>query len=231
MQTESKYTYWRTDKEKEPGYSHELISMDTKALIARGATLDNLEAVPPNGCVTMVENLRHQCERIPNNDFMGTRNGDHYEWMTFKEVGEMAEYLSYGLVHHNLAPKVSAEGQDWKFIGLQSKNRKEWFIASLANMHQSITSVSLYDTLGVDATKYIINQTELQTMVVANEYLPKLADLKIADTASDNKVACLKNLVAMESNVSDEVKDKLKEAGLNLFTMEQLVADGREQAK
>jgi hypothetical protein len=54
MEGSNKYTYWRTDKEKELGFSHELISVDTKHLIARGATLDNLEAVPENGCVTML---------------------------------------------------------------------------------------------------------------------------------------------------------------------------------
>ena len=35
MQTESKikYAYWRTDKAKEPGFSHELISMDTNKIL------------------------------------------------------------------------------------------------------------------------------------------------------------------------------------------------------
>jgi long-chain acyl-CoA synthetase len=88
---------------------------------------------------------------------MGTRVGDTYEWITWREVGDMAEMLSYGIMHHNLAPTVNAEGVDWKFIGIQAKNRKEWFISSLANMHQNICSVALYDTLGVDATKYILN--------------------------------------------------------------------------
>lgn len=120
---------------------------------------------------------------------MGTRNGDKYEWMTWKEVGEYAENLSHGIMHHGLAPEVEAEGKKWRFIGIQSKNRKEWYISSLANMHQNITSVSLYDTLGVDATKFILNQTELTTMIVANEYILKLADLKIADSkTSDPKV-------------------------------------------
>ena len=169
MEQSGRYTYERTDKEKEAGFSHELISCDTKYLIERGATLDHLEAVPPNGCVTMLQSLRRNCERIPNNNFMGTRNGDKYDWMSWREVGDMTEHLSYGFMHFNLAPVTQAEGKDWRFIGLQSKNRKEWYIASLANMHQNITSVSLYDTLGVDATKYILNQTELTTMVVANE--------------------------------------------------------------
>jgi long-chain acyl-CoA synthetase len=105
----------------------------------------------------MLKNLKKQIQRIPNNNFMGTRNGDTYDWMTWREVGEMAENLSYGFMYHNLAPEIEAEGKKWRFIGLQSKNRKEWYIASLANMHQNICSVSLYDTLGVDATKYILD--------------------------------------------------------------------------
>jgi hypothetical protein len=42
-------------------------------------------------------------------------------------------------------------------------------------------------------------------MVVGNEYLAKLADLKSADSKSENpKMFRLKNLVAMDSNVTDE---------------------------
>lgn len=232
MESARTYTYWRTDKAKEPGYSHELISTDTKYIVERGATLENLECVPENGCTTMLQNFRRQIERIPNSNFMGTRVGDSYEWMTWREVGEMAENLSYGFMHFDLAPIISAEGKDWRFIGLQSKNRKEWYIASLANMHQNICSVSLYDTLGVDATKYILDQTELTTMVVANEYLSKLADLKIADAKSDEPMVFrLKNLVAMDSNITPEQKAKCDEAGITIYTIEQLVNVGREQAK
>lgn len=54
MSLSFQYSYWRKDKPKENGYSHELISTDTKVLIERGASLEKLEAVPPNGCVTML---------------------------------------------------------------------------------------------------------------------------------------------------------------------------------
>jgi long-subunit acyl-CoA synthetase (AMP-forming) len=47
-----------------------------------------------------------------------------------------------------LVPEIQAEGQSWKFIGVQSKNRKEWNIIHLANMMNNVTTVGLYDTLG-----------------------------------------------------------------------------------
>lgn len=66
---------------------------------------------------------------------MGTRVGDIYEWLTFKEVSDIAENLSYGLKALEMVPEVTHDGKTWKFLGIQSKNRKEWVLLHLANMH------------------------------------------------------------------------------------------------
>ena len=42
-------------------------------------------------------------------------------------------------------------------MGIQSKNRQECVIINLANMHNKITTIALYDTLGQDATKFVID--------------------------------------------------------------------------
>ena len=44
----------------------------------------------------------------------------------------------------------------------------------LANAHQSVTTVAFFDTLGPDAQKYIINQTEMSTIVVSKDYVKGL---------------------------------------------------------
>ena len=59
---------------------------------------------------------------------------DHYEWMTYKEVSDMAEDFGYGMNALDLAPQVDGEGTKWRFLGIQSKNCKEWIITHLANM-------------------------------------------------------------------------------------------------
>jgi hypothetical protein len=81
----SKFTYgtWRTDKEKEAGFSHELISPDSK-LILDQTDLDTLEAWPIPGCDTLFKALESNYQRIPNHEWLGTRVGDKYEWMTWK---------------------------------------------------------------------------------------------------------------------------------------------------
>ena len=71
-----------------------------------------------------------------------------------------------------------ADGELWKFMGIQSKNRKEWFMTHLANMHQSITTVAFYDTLGPDATRYMLGQTELTTIAISIDFVEVYCKLK-----------------------------------------------------
>ena len=51
-----KYGYWRTDKEREPGFSYELISTDSK-LITDRTDLDTLDAVAVEGVDTLLKAL------------------------------------------------------------------------------------------------------------------------------------------------------------------------------
>ena len=43
------------------------------------------------------------------------------------------------------------------FIGIKSKNRKEWYLTHIANMLIGVTTVAMYDSLTPDAEKFIIN--------------------------------------------------------------------------
>ena len=195
-----KYGEWRTNKPKEDGYSHELISTDSKFLINRGSNLDELCACPFEGVDTLYNAFQRNVKRIPNNDFLGTRVGDKYEWLSIRDTANIAEHFSYGIMALELAPSVEKESEPWRFIGIQSKNRKEWVLTSIAAQHQCITSVALYDTLGPDATKYILNQTELTTMAVSNDYIEKLSKLKMEDAKDASpKMFRLKNLISWEA--------------------------------
>ena len=99
--------------------------------------------------------IKRNLERIPNHDVLGTRAGDKYEWVTWRELDETCENLSHGIKAEGLAPEVEAEGTAWRFMGIQSKNRKEWQFVNLAGMYQRVTTVAFYDTLGADATRFM----------------------------------------------------------------------------
>jgi len=78
------------------------------------------------------------------------------------------------MISLNLCPETSGEGQNWKFLGIFGKNREEWAIADLACMRDSVTIVPFFDSLGVEALSFVINQTELTTMVIENNSLDLL---------------------------------------------------------
>ena len=137
-----------------PGFSHELISSDS-AKILNETTLDELEAYPYPGMDTGYKLIKRNLERIPNHDVLGTRAGDKYEWLTWRELDETCENLSHGIKAEGLAPEVEAEGKTWRFMGIQAKNRKEWQFVNLAGMYQRVTTVAFYDTLGADATRFM----------------------------------------------------------------------------
>lgn len=128
------YGYWRTDKEPEKNFSHELISMDT-ARAHDNPDLDNLDFQPFPGVNTLYKAMKRNLETIPNEDMMGFRTGPTYEWNTWRELLSLAEDFSHGVKGLNLAPERTAEGQTWRFMGIQSKNRKEWHITNLAGMY------------------------------------------------------------------------------------------------
>ena len=80
-----------------------------------------------------------------------------YKWDTLSSVIETAKHLSAGMQSLGLLPDISGEGKTWRFLGIQSKNRREWFLLHLANMWAGATTVALYDTLGQDAMRYVID--------------------------------------------------------------------------
>lgn len=150
------YAFWNTDKPKEPGYSHELVAHKSVEIFGKD-NLENLDFEPFPGVDTFYAAIQRNVELTPDKDILGTRVGDEYEWITWRELVHDIEHLSYGIVASGLVPDIEAEGKLWKFMGIQSKNRKEWQYMNLAGMYQGITSVPMYDTLGPRAFKYICN--------------------------------------------------------------------------
>ena len=66
---------------------------------------------------------------------------------TYQEIYNAGQNLGKALVARNLTFRESEYGMD--FIGIYAKNRYEWFVTDWACVLFNITSVPLYDTLGV----------------------------------------------------------------------------------
>lgn len=79
------YGKWRTDVPNDEGYSHELISVDSYALLEGGKTdLEKLETEPYPGVDTLFKAMQYNLEKMPDADLLGTRVGNEYRWITWK---------------------------------------------------------------------------------------------------------------------------------------------------
>ncbi|MED6277095.1 Long-chain-fatty-acid--CoA ligase 6 [Characodon lateralis] len=120
-----------------------------------------------------------------------------YKWMSYKEVTARAEHLGSGLLHQGCQPNPN------QFIGVFAQNRPEWIISELACYTYSMVVVPLYDTLGADAIRFIINTADISTVIcdkvekaqvllanVERKETPKLQRIILMDTFGSELEEC-----------------------------------------
>lgn len=154
---------------------------------------------------------------------LGVRNknkvGASYEWISYSKVIDR----SIDIAHAFRALKLPV-GQK-TFIGIYSKNRPEWLIVEHAIYTFNNVSVPLYETLGLDACIFIINQAELQLVVCdsinkANQLLEK-----------HNDCPKLLYLIVMEDQILQNDVKNAEEKGIRLMTFAELEKLGHEQIR
>ncbi|KAG0361497.1 hypothetical protein BC939DRAFT_442872 [Gamsiella multidivaricata] len=126
---------------------------------------------------TLYENFLEGVQRSEGGQFLGYRpivNGvpQPYEWMSYSRVQERVTHFGAGLAHLGLAPSSN--------FGIFSINRAEWTMSELAGYMYNYTSVPLYDTLGVSAIEFIVNQTEMQIVIASGDKASILLNMKSA---------------------------------------------------
>ena len=230
MPKQLNYGYWRTDKPKEAGFSHEFISAQFKEIEAT-TTLDELKVEPYPGIDTLYKALYRRANdpRMSQLPMMGTRVGDKYEWMNAKEVASTARQFGAGCIQLGLLPELQAEGKAWKFIGIKAKNRKEWGLIHTANMHTGTTTVALYDTLGLDATKYIINLTEMATIATTSDMIKGILTMREDDDKlpeSERSVNTLKFLIYFDETCNKEDMVLADKLGIKLYSFNEILNQG-----
>ncbi|MBA0606140.1 hypothetical protein Godav_018651 [Gossypium davidsonii] len=110
---------------------------------------------------TLHDNFIHAVDTFRDYKYLGTRiqadgTVGEYKWMTYGEAGTARAAIGSGLIYHGI-PKGSC-------IGLYFINRPEWLIVDHACSAYSLVSVPLYDTLGPDAVKYIVNHADVKAI-------------------------------------------------------------------
>ncbi|XP_075399218.1 long-chain-fatty-acid--CoA ligase 6 isoform X1 [Tenrec ecaudatus] len=132
-----------------------------------------------------------------------------YQWLSYQEVADRAEFLGSGLLQHNC--KASSD----QFIGVFAQNRPEWIIAELACYTYSMVVVPLYDTLGPGAIRYIINTADISTVIVDK---PPKAVL-LLEHVEKKEIPGLKLIIIMEP-FEEALRERGQECGVLLKSMQ-----------
>lgn len=170
-----------------------------------------LETLDPN-VRTAHDMFESTAQRAPRSPCLGKRPYDSvkqawgpYEWEDYGTVQRRRADFGVGLVELHKRAGVT----DQKYgVGLWCQNRPEWQMVDLACMSQSLFSVSLYDTLGPEASEYIIRHANLQCVVTSLPHVPTLLKLK-------SRLPSLKIVISLDPLDAGEAPGLSKQAVLS----------------
>ncbi|KAM7260135.1 hypothetical protein ACFE04_015876 [Oxalis oulophora] len=165
---------------------------------------------------TLHDNFVYAIETFRDYKYLGTRVRDdgtvgEYKWKTFGEAGTARTELGSGLINNGI-PEGSS-------VGLYFINRPEWMIVDHACSAFSFISVPLYDTLGPDAVKYIVNHANVQAIFCVPQTLNAL-------------LSCLSEipnvrLIVVVGGIDDQISLLPSTSQTKIITYSKLLSQGR----
>ncbi|XP_066574295.1 long-chain-fatty-acid--CoA ligase 1a isoform X2 [Amia ocellicauda] len=218
-------TYWYATRPKalKPACDLTMQSVEVEGLeYARRSVLSDSEFMTHlyNDTKTMYEVFQRGIRVSDNGPCLGSRKPNQpYEWQSYQEVSDRAEYLGSGLIHRGHTASSD------QFIGIFAQNRPEWTIAELACYTYSMVCVPLYDTLGNEAITYIINQACISTVIC--DVVEKARLLLDCVSSGEHRV---KTIILMEPYDADLVA-RGRKCGIEILSLKDVEALGRANRK
>ena len=173
---------------------------------------------------SLIENNLEKMKKFHDRECLGIRKkiGDKFEqkytYFTYADVHKMSLNFAKN-VHEkklDLVCEDSYRGIDFKIIGIFAKNCVEWVVTDFGCQLDSITTATLYATLGQEAFKYICEQTRISTICVSPDLLDQTCEYK-----KKFDLDLLKNAILFDLTTncnSEECLQKLRESGFNAFS-------------
>ena len=185
------------------------------------------------GCKTVWESFEiNLTKNRHKNNFIGYRKKKNknelekkFTWITYEEANEILLNFSRGLNILNLCPIIKFEDESpFRFLGIYSRNKKEWLLSYLGAMRDSITIVTIYDTLGDKAVEFILEQSQVISVVIEIKALKKILEL-----AKRKKTFQLKNLIVIDKEEDEETCKNLESLGFVIYAWDYVVNIGKEK--
>ncbi|XP_049667082.1 long-chain-fatty-acid--CoA ligase 5 [Accipiter gentilis] len=170
---------------------------------------------------TLYEVFQRGLHASGNGNCLGYRKPNQpYQWLTYKQVLDRAQYLGSGLLQKGC--KQSSN----QFIGIFAQNRPEWIISEYACYTYSMVAVPLYDTLGPEAIIYIVNKADI-SIVICDK--PEKAQI-LLENCEKEKTPCLKTIILMDL-FDKELKDRGAKVGVEILALQEVEELGRNNIR
>uniref|UniRef100_A0A8C0FB11 Arachidonate--CoA ligase n=1 Tax=Bubo bubo TaxID=30461 RepID=A0A8C0FB11_BUBBB len=161
---------------------------------------------------TLYEVFQRGLHASGNGSCLGYRKPNQpYQWLTYKQVLDRAQYLGSGLLQKGCKPSPN------QFIGIFAQNRPEWIISEYACYTYSMVAVPLYDTLGPEAIVYIVNKADI-SIVICDK--PEKAQT-LLENCEQEKTPCLKTIILMDL-FDKELKDRGAKMGVEILALQEV---------
>ena len=141
-----------------------------------------------------------------------------YTYYTYNEVHIMCKNFAKNLheIKEELIYKDSYKEYEFNLIGIFAKNCTEWVVADMGCQMDSVTTATLYSTLGQEAFKFICDQTKIKTVMVSPDLVDMLCQLKTKFNLEQLSKAILFD---MTTNCDSKKElEKLRNAGFTAYS-------------
>ena len=141
-----------------------------------------------------------------------------YTYYTYNDVHVMCKKFAKNLHEKKdeLIYKDSYKGLNFNLVGIFAKNCTEWVVADMGCQMDSVTTATLYATLGREAFKYICDQTKIKTVMVSPDLVDMLCEFKKLYNLEQLSTAILFDMTTYCD--SKKELEKLKDAGFVAYS-------------
>ena len=141
-----------------------------------------------------------------------------YTYFSSIEVYHMCLNFSKNLheKRKELIHRDSYNNINFDLIGIFAKNCTEWVVADLGCQMDTITTATLYATLGPNAFKFICEQTQIKTVLVSPDLVKMLCEFKKKFILNNLTNAILFDLTT--NCDSEKVLQELEKAGFTAYS-------------
>jgi len=175
------------------------------------------------GVSTLYDGFLRGCRIAGDKPCLGYRPNlkSPYKWSTYNEIKQRATNFGSGLVG-----MVGCQASNDQFLGIYAKNMIEWVVAEKGSLFYSMVLVPMYNTLGDQAMRYIVDQIEMAVLVLDNG--KSLKDIH-RDVLSHGEGKHIKKIVLIERNAEDDALiAEVESMGVKIFNFDDVEKYGAE---